>query len=270
MSDTGWMIPDDLLVDLSIVGPGLDSGVYLASVTITPKIISIAIASCATGKTLGTAYAIQGITPAFSSVSLTPFIEGVKGFVVFGSILNDDRFAEESQRQGRNAFSSDTQFERRTFLSLGDAPVRSLTAHYADPLFGIVTLASSDTLQISVGEGDDSGDPVSIILLSLAKPLEFLSPCENPTTTCECQQTPISTINGVQADDNGNITIEIEDNSGQVTPVGTGILDFLITRTGSSMCSKPAMPDIQGRLPGTTGDYTTDVLDPLGPGFENP
>lgn len=262
-TNTGWTLPNFLLADISLIVPEAEHGLYVSAVTITPRIISIIIASVLTGKSVALATSTRDISPVYERVEVRPLADGVSGTVTFGSALEDENFAQLQQHQGLHSFDIGVKLETKAYLDTGLFPVRSLSIFNAPQISGSVSLKAGERLTIDASVGDDNGDPLTFLVLNLVDPTAFLSPCESGTTPCECPVTPIYTINGVTGDVDHRITIEIVDEDGNVYLLAPGILSFTIIKDGTTLCERPVMPDAYGRLPNSAGAYFEDAPPPL-------
>lgn len=274
--NTQWTLPDFFLADASLTVPEADPGIYLGAVMISNKILTVVLASIATGASIAYASVVQGVNNSLDKVAVTPLIPGVSGYLTFGTALDPENFALLQQHQGQHVFATGLILEARCILDTGIFPVTSMAALAAKKITGVVSIDGTDELLIGLGAGEDQGDPVAFLTLSLKNPSRFLSPCEHPMTVCDCPEMPILTINGVAPDQNGTITIEVVDQNGNVYLVDPSVLNFLITRSGIELCNRPKMPDQYGRLPDGTGQYSGDLppatpyRNPGDTGFPNP
>lgn len=255
---SGWIMPNNVVADAMVLFPGIDDQVYIASITITPKIISIGLALQSTGALIGSVSAVLGVDGAFAQKPITPILRGVSGFVTFGTILLDSSFDGGDIPMGLHLFSSDSVLESRCVLGTGEFPIKSLSGYGFPILDGRVEFQTGSLIQITATPGVDSGDPITYLTFSLTDPTSFLSPCETPTSPCQCLNVPIHSINGVTGNVDGTIFIEIVDERGLVTGIEDGVLNFSILRNGDQICTRPIMPDDYGRLPNSAGKYDGD------------
>lgn len=274
--NTSWELNNRILADVFVVAPELEDGVYVSSVTVTRRIISVTFSSTKDDRALGCASAIYGVDEPFARKPLQALEPGVSGTVTFGTILAADFFEDPGLVTGMHLFPSTSLLEARACLSTGPFPVQGLSINGLPKLNGSVELQTNDQLFITRTDGVEGGEPVTYLTLDLVNPASFLSPCEVPTSPCQCSKIPIQNINGVVGDENGAITIEIVDENGAITLLGTSLLNFRMLRTGNVVCERPPMPDEYGRLPDGTGNYAwdtkpiTDYTNPLDESFPNP
>lgn len=256
--NSGWKLDPALIVDVSFFSDTEgDVTLCIQSVTITAAICSIIIGDSVSGKSFGYASFIVGVDKPLSSKKIEPLVDGVGGFISIGTAILKENYS--SLPLGFHSFGNKAPLETRCGISMGEFPVKSLSALAAPPISGAINLVFGDALVASVSEGSDDGDELIFINLSLLKPSNFLSPCETKTTPCDCDTVPIRTINGIAGDSEGIIYIEIEDEFGNIYLLNQNTLSFLITRTGSQLCFRQPVPDIYGRLPGPSDDYSSDA-----------
>lgn len=256
-SSSGWSLAPGLIVDAKFTSD-LSEGTsfFLHSVTVSPRICSIVIGDSTTGDSLGCAAFVRGVNGVAMPIPIRPVVDGFAGFVTFGPAMLDEMF--DSIPKGMHMFGPDTLFEARCGISIGSMPVRSL-ATPSGSAGGSITVVTNDSLFLSVSRGEDDGDPVDMIQLSLVDPVKFLSPCEGKTSPCECRSIPISSVNGVAGDADGVITLELEDENGNIYLLGKSSLQVSILRSAQALCSKVKTPDQYGRLPGPSGSYDSDA-----------
>ena len=212
VSDRGWTLADDLLVDLSLtVATSPAAGVCLQSVCLTPGIVSVVLADAASGLALGTAAAPAGplglavdVTGGFQSVVVLPVPggPGLAGTVTFGPALSAARYPGllSFAGTGTHRFTAGDVFAVRTVFAPGATPVRSLNDQSGD-----VALAFGGDLRVAAStlpspEGDGGGN-VTVLTLSLVAPEKYLSPCDpSAGNPCGTRRPPIRSINGVRGD----------------------------------------------------------------------
>lgn len=250
VSLSGIELPNSIILDLSI-SSSLDASTrfFIRSVTSSPKMLSISICD-QNKKSLAVATAIKGTD---TIVDLNPLIEGIVGSVVFGDGVNT--FPE-----GFHDFVLSAPLEARCGISIGPFPVKSLSALHGNKMNGDVSILGGDQLRLEIFEMLISGKKTSAVRMSLSNMSKFLSPCENLTTTCDCDKTPIRSINGVMPDENGKIYIEVRDDNGSVSLIDAHTLGLLLTRNSTELCIKPEVPDEYGRLASASGDYDSDQI----------
>lgn len=251
---SGIGLSNSAIVDLSISSSlDPDSRFFIRSVTSSPKIFSVSI--CDQNKrSLAVANCIKF---SETTVELDPLIEGIVGSVTFGSGINDFPI-------GFHDFVLSAPVEVRCGISLGPFPVQSVSSLYGDKMTGDVSFLGGDQLRIETFEMLISGKVTKAIKMSLGDMSRFLSPCENRTTTCDCDKTPIRSINGVTPNESGVIYIEVEDENGSISLIDAHTLGLLITRSSIDLCIKPEVPDEYGRIASASGSFESDKI-PLTP-----
>jgi hypothetical protein len=257
VAQSGWSLDPALIVDAKMVAdlPG-ETTFCLHSVTITPLMCSAVIGDAVTGESLGYAVFTQGVDSVMIPTRIHSVIDGFAGFITFGPALFQENYG--NLPRGIHQFGSSTLLETRCGISLGTFPVRSVSSG-GTAASGKINVVTGNSLITSISKGEDDGDQVDIVQLSLVDPVKFLSPCEGRTSPCECRSMPINSINGVVGDESGLITIELEDENGNVFLLGKSRLQLSMIRSAQSLCSKVRVPDQHGRLPGPSGDYSGDA-----------
>lgn len=266
-SNSGWSLDPSLIVDASIFSdiPG-DVRFCLQSVTVTKAICSVVIGDAVSGSSLGYVNFVSGADNPFSQKPLVPFGEGFSGFISFGPAVLPENYTRLPQ--GIHEFGNTALLEARCGMSIGPFPVKTMRVSGFEEIRDNVIFQHGDALKFTLSDGEHEGDPMKLILLSLVNPSQFLSPCENKTTPCECKSPPISFINGVGGDEDGRVTIELVDENGNIFLLGQSTLQFSIVQTAEELCSRQLVPDQYGRLPGPSGNYAED-LPPIN-GYKNP
>lgn len=252
--NTGWLLPDFLVVDCNLLVQESPEGIYCSAVTITPRVVSVVLASVSTGQSLALASLTEGNDP---QIEVHPLSVGVSGTLTFGPVFEGGNRETLQKHRGLHLFPTSATLETRAYLETGAFPVRGIGIAGSPLLQGTVEIEASDTLKIDVSQGLSGGDPITFFTLGLRKPGDFLSPCEIKTTACDCQAEPIVSINNVLPDESGKIEITLEDSNGRVYQMDPATLSFSLLRTGEALCRRPAMPDAYGRLP-VGGRYTQD------------
>ncbi len=256
VSSKGWRLDPALIVDLMITGDHSAEAACLQSVTITPGMCSVVFGDPATGASIASATVAMG-SPA--DVPLSPLVDGVGGFVSFGPALLSGRY--QTMPAGMHIFGGETLIESRCVLFTGPMPVSGLVSPAGgDVLRGEIVISLGQELLASIVRStDEGGDELDQVTLSLRDPAAFLSPCEEKTTSCGCNGTPISTINGVPGNTNGIITLEIEDENGSIYLLGPHTISLLFAAARGGLCQKEEEPDDYGRIKGLSGQYSDDA-----------
>jgi len=198
VDDAGKLLPDDILVDMGLMIDPAHTDVYLSSLRITPKFVTLGISSSVSGLLVGT-YAITDVQ-AYKAYPLTAVVDNVSGWVVFGE--------HKATTTETYAFSIPTQsrIELRAVKQIEALPVTSLSKLYGSDvkLQGIVKLRGGSGITLTK-------DPIYSnrirVNLDTAVGHNLVSPCNTPASRKLCGNTPFRTINGVPADEYGKITV---------------------------------------------------------------
>jgi len=250
VSTSGFVIPDNLLVDLFLCVPDEPQGVYISSVCLTPKIITIVFASVATNITLATASAFPETERGLKSKPINPLVDGVAGFVTFGSFLSDGFKSAASSYSGSNMFTGSCIIEAKCLTMISSFPVSSIRASAATKtITGAAIVIPGGYLNMETTSGTDTDDEIiTYVTLSLsASDLSAFAPaCATVPDKALCSRRPILSINDAVPDLNGNITIEFID---MITEQIVHILKISLLATGTIFCTQVELPDSLGRLP---------------------
>lgn len=201
MAADGTGLPQDMIVDLALTVPrALLSSLYISALTVTPGIVSLAIASSSGGVFAGTF--AQPVSP-YRPYALTPIIGMASGHVVFGKGVT--RTAAELRFLSTSLVTSGVDI--RTVHPIESDVVLSIGRHLSLEqlkLKGIVKLETRDNVTIRYDGGK--------LLLGLTElnRYSFVGPCDRQAIFENCGGPPIRTINGVGPDENGAITIEVD------------------------------------------------------------
>lgn len=205
LSNAQVKLPDDLMVDLSLMVPTTHTGIYVSSVNLTAGLISIGIASTTSGILIGT-YERAAIV-AYRALPLSALVDGVSGWIVFGPNLL------QSTDYGYYRFSSAIQsgVEERVIHHIQPTGVMrflSYTGRPGEAATGVVRFIGNSNFKIAEsptlpGEGLQ-------IALDPAVAQVMAGPCIDAASKDTCGTPPIRTINGVSPDITGKITIRFE------------------------------------------------------------
>lgn len=254
VSDRGWKLPDSLVADIMISGDHQAERVCIQSVTIGSRLVSVVIGDPDSGDSLAVATAMRG---APVDVALTPIAAGVGGFISFGDALLSGGL--DTAPTGIHHFASRAIIESRCSLLSGPMPVTGMVIDGVPlPVRGNVPVSKNQAVKFTVQEVEVDGEIVTQVTIGLTSPSDFLSPCEEKTTTCGCRSVPVATINGVSPDENGVIYLELQDENGSITQLGSSTLALLIAMTRDTICSKQEEPDEYGRIKGGGQEYSND------------
>ena len=205
VDDDGDRMDDDVLVDLGLVVPPGHEDVFVSSVRITQRTVSIGISSGSSGLLIGT-YSRDDIRP-LRSFPLTGVVDGVSGWVAFG-----DSFLRPTAVSTYHRFSSPAQsgIERRAVRvtdALAIPELRKYGGSPANVADGVVRLVAGSGLKIAL---DDTDPQLIVISVQPGQEKRFLSPCTEDADKTKCRVPPVRSISGVCPDENGRITIRFE------------------------------------------------------------
>ena len=195
-ADDGSLLPQDILVDLGLLlTPGY-SGVRLASLTVSPALISLSISSDQGALFCGT-YLVSEVTPwgAYPLVSLVP---NCSGWVSFGT------HQAAGQESYRFSTAQQSLIEGRTTRVIQPPGVTSLQREGAAPGFlaqGLVRLEVGGGIQATKG----AGNTIVLSLDAVHQPIYAL-PCSVQANQA-CQVPVIRRISNVKPDSSGKITL---------------------------------------------------------------
>ena len=213
VADNGNILPNDIVADLGVMVPPDDSGTFVSSIRIssirvTSNIVSIGLSSSRNGLLVGTGiltgtFSVTETRP-YVAYPLTPVVDNVSGWVVFGlhkyrNVVEDYRFSTYAQ----------SGLESRVVRIVEALPVRRFlrlagrNTTYADK---IVKLEAGSNIVI---EPDLLTNKI-IVKLAPGMSEQFYGPCKNKATEAECEVPPIRKINGVCPDETGTITVRFE------------------------------------------------------------
>jgi hypothetical protein len=260
LSNKGWHLDPALITDLMIVGDHAPNEVCVQSITITPFICSVVLGDASTGESLASVTVVAGEN---LDTPLTPLVDGIGGFVSFGSGLMPEKYSQAPR--GMHIFGKKTLVESRCVLFSGPMPVTGIVTPGDEGVVrGDVVFALGQNMAATVIHSEQDGDPLDQVTLYLKNPLSFVSPCEEKVSPCECSSTPIGSINGVRGNTNGVVFIEIEDADGSLYLLGQHTIALLLAASKGDLCQEIEEPDEYGRIKGPSGLYSDD-LPPITP-----
>jgi len=264
-SDSGKVLPDNILVDLNIAFPGtLGQEAFVSSIGITANLVSITV--CAKDGSTFTPLAAFSITTdllvPYSNYELRPMTDGVAGWVSFGTGI---------KTTGSWLFSDTTQTKLLpkvawAYVEEGVTGLGKLNT--ADLLTGdIVFQAGGSQLLIDYISSSNAlareinGSPVNAIVFSLntnqyGKSLYelFLGPCDTSPESGTCRKPAIFAINGAVPNCSGEITLQFSETSSNIYPVfavsdvdgNTSVIEISSNMDQATACAliHPAFQDI--------------------------
>lgn len=202
VSDSGQTLPNDILADLGILVPVDYAGLRVSTVYLSAYLVSVSISADAGGLLTGTFQ--RNTTRPYTAYALTPLIDDVSGWVVFGNhqftVPEHYRFATAAQA------AIETRCVRvipppgvKRFQRIGNAATvyaANLVKLTGGPQF-VIEQDSDNAQNIIVRLGNDVKD-------------RFTEPCTRPASSDACGVPPVRRLNNVQADENGVITLRFE------------------------------------------------------------
>jgi hypothetical protein len=264
VNQAGVLLPSGILADLKLHYPEyLGRYPFLASVCVTPTLVSITIqaaqdADDTTGFAPVAVVSIpQPVTP-FIHYPVQSQVPGVGGWVVFGNGIQEPY-------TGRFNGPAASLLSPRAARAYRPFPVTSLAKASMTPLTGLVTLRAEQPLQLTKEQREIEGVLRDVVVFSLTQPSgdanvlagtnevnvfqEFAGPCGNRPESGTCgDPQPMQSLNTVQPDCNGNITIQftgcatisqVEEACGVVVDCGLSLADA---------CLPDTLPSETGRL----------------------
>lgn len=201
VSDSGSILPDNIIADLGLMLDPSHTDVRISSVRITPRLVTVGISSASAGLLVGT-FVRDALQP-YIAYPLTGVVDNVSGWVVFGThqavTTEDYRFATAAQ----------SGVEARAIRYVEALPVQGILkdgGRLSAVLRGVVRLRGGAGVTVT----KDPYTPQTI-LVSLTSDIihNIISPCNFPATRNSCSVAPIRTINGV-GDASGNITVRFK------------------------------------------------------------
>ena len=214
VDDTGAFIRDDILVDCHIrFSSDLGQHLYLQGLTVSAGLITAVFGVAATLNSAGSTVAsVTVVRPgnAYANYSIVPLVAGVSGWVVFGPGI-DTPFV------GRYTNPAQALINPRCGRTYRPLPVPSIgKINLATSLQDVVTITGIDPVIAEyklVQYGDKEMRAIVFRLDDTQRtdtynPLEqFLPTCAKRPESGTCYKQPITSINGIEPDCNGNIVI---------------------------------------------------------------
>lgn len=195
----GRVLPDDVIADTSLVIPNdLEDSVFLRTVSLSEALVTLVIGTESQGLLVGT-YARP--VALYTPLTLDPITDDVSGFVVLGHgaqvVGGTYNFTEEES--SRFAVKALHTFDALPIPYLGKIGL-------ADRVKDIVEIQTSANVEVRFDSGSNT------IYFSLTESVrdDFVSPCLRSDSIAGCGIPPIRTINGVTADGDGVITLEVQ------------------------------------------------------------
>lgn len=192
-SDSGLRLPTSYISDISITAPESHLNIRLAAFGVTPKLVSLVIASDSGPMLVGTFLRSSLGLP----LTLMPVVPGVAGVVVLGSGV-----ANAGNVILRFGSAAQTGIEASAVSISYGTGVESINRKG-----NTSNTAATGAVEFRGGPGVDTyGSSGSVVTLSLSE-FAALKLNRDIESTLNCGIKPILTINGVGADSDGRILI---------------------------------------------------------------
>lgn len=191
LSAEGVTLPNELLVSAKLFSAYDEHEVYIAKIWCQGKQISVHLREAFNDTDIG--YVNGKLTTDFQTLYVTPISKEAGGSITFGPIKSLEEI------QGTNTFSPESTMFEGTVVVPRIAPgVSHIQIKKGQPVTGRVKLILSN---LTATPGDE------ILNLSIPKPYLLRTSSDQNLDTGMCSYDPLTTINGVTPDDNGNIDI---------------------------------------------------------------
>jgi len=193
-------LPTSVLADVCISVPEtVVDDVYLSMISISAGIVSVSFAASSGGLAVGTfARPVEAHRP----YALTPVVDSVSGYVVFGAGVNDGITSGSYRFTGLSDGKVDTN-ALKPVEAVPVTAIRRLNSDPSDTLDGIIKLEAGTNMVLT-----HSGNIIKLSLVEAVR-AEFLGPCDKYAIFDACGAPPIRTINGVGPSSSGKLTIEV-------------------------------------------------------------
>lgn len=218
----GVSLPDNIIVDCYLKYPRTFGRVaFIQSVTVSPGIVTLIVATAENEHSVDASpiAAVSVVKPIQLSknYAVQPLVPGVVGWFVFGE-------GAEQNFVGRYQNPIQTLLNPGNAQTYATLPITSLKKKGVNSsLTGVINLEVDAPIVIKLGSVVINDSEITALTFSLDRafadvtynPLAYyLGPCAQRPESGTCPQTPIETINGVTPDCDGNITFEIEPDTG--------------------------------------------------------
>ena len=268
VADDGVLVQNNIITDLYLRWPStVGNYAFIGSLTVTENLVSVTfLVSTAMTSGIIKPLAVVSVARAVSEgrqYSLNPQIDGVSGYIVFGS-------GASSETTYRARFSTPAQTlltvrAAKPYTPLAVSGIKTNSA--ASYLNGLVRLRANSPLEIVGEEREIDGvlrDVAVVRLVDTAVETvrtntttgstqsvfrQFAGPCGARPDSNTCDKPPIEFINGVGPDCNGRITLEVRGFA--LTAQIDGECGVTIDSTVGlfDACLPPQIPSSAGLLP---------------------
>jgi hypothetical protein len=202
IDNQGVRMSDGLLADLHVVVPAGYTGIMITSLSVSRFTASIGVSASGTGLLIGTY--VRDLVKPYLAYPLVGVVDNVSGWVVFGNGLTND-----TTYMHKFSTSAQSGLEDRTIHRVDPPAVRRFFKYGGRTdlwLDGDVRLACNANMRIF--EDQAALTPTVEIGLDPAVASQMAGPCLKSASKDNCSTPPIRTINGVQADNTGKVTLE--------------------------------------------------------------
>lgn len=233
----GILLPDDILVDAKIRIPrSLGQSVYIGSVGVTPALVSVSLVatedapfggSSSSGASDQAVAVVTARRPVelYRTVAIQALQRGVGGWVTFGSGVN-----ELSEFSAVFDSAEASLLAEGAASAYGDRPVESLQKEGSSTILqGEIALAGqAAVIRIRRVVRRVDGELKEMIAIGLDPSVDLASlldrfsrPCNRRPSEGTCPGTPLTSINGVTPDEDGNIGLRLI-SAGTITDEASG------------------------------------------------
>ncbi len=255
----GKRLPPDVLVDLTLRFPvALGRVAFLSSLSVTPTLVTMTFQAVDSVDTPDVFRPLAALSLARNDVepgrqyALLPQSEGVSGFVVFGH-------GTDESYTGR--FMPDAgMLVARTARAYRPMPVTSIgKLNTAQPLTGIVRLRGEEPIQVVGEDREINGILRKVAVVRMLTSIDanspetlyrdYAGPCGNRPESKTCGPfDPVESINGVQPDCDGKITIRLDGCAllARYQNESSAVVDCSLSL--KEACGRKPLPDPNGRL----------------------
>jgi hypothetical protein len=194
----GRILPDDVIADAALVVPNnLEDDIFLTTVALTRSLVTVVIGTQSQGMLVGT---WPRPVSLYQPLALDPITNDVSGFVVLGQgadIVNGTYNFDEP---------ASSQFTVKALHTFDALPIPYIgKVGSAEQINGVVEIQTSANVEVRF---DDATNTIYFSLTESVRD-DFVSPCIRGDSIAGCGVPPIRTINGVTADADGVITLEV-------------------------------------------------------------
>lgn len=195
----GRVLPDDIIADASVVIPNeIEDDVFLTTVALSPALVSVVIGTATQGLLVGT---FPRPLTLYRPLALDPITDDVSGFIVLGH--------GAGVHQGTYNFTEQTStpFAVKALHTFDALPIPYI-GKVGTPaqLRNIIEIQTNGNVQVRY---ESSSNTIFFSLIESVRD-DFVGPCGRGDSISGCGVPPVRSINGVTADGDGTITLEVE------------------------------------------------------------